>query len=111
MEGFDDCPAETVSASDGDLGITALDVDRAEVDERTTQRIDDAGDDLLLLLETRKEIAGQQKGLRIAVQSELHGHEKDKKEAEMRRYDWERFIGAWVGELAEAEVLEDLLES
>ena len=111
MEGFDDCPAETVSASDGDLGITALDVDRAEVDERTTQRIDDAGDDLLLLLETRKEIAGQQKGLRVAVQSELHGHEKDKKEAEMRRYDWERFIGAWVGELAEAEVLEDLLES
>lgn len=110
MQGVNTCPAETLSAPDDELGITALDINEAEIDERTSKRIDDASDDLSLLLESWKEIAGQQKGLRVAVQTELQGIERDREEARMRRHDWERFTHEWMTHLAEAEVLEDLLD-
>lgn len=110
MEGVDTCPANTISGPNADLGITGPDLERAEIDERTSKRIDEAGDDLLLLLENWKEVAQQQKALRTAVQSELVGIEQDREEARMRRHDWETFAEKWLEGLAENELLEDLID-
>lgn len=102
--------ADVAKVVDHAFGMTNVDVERAELTPKETKSIADA-EDLMQLLDLRKEFVLQQSGLRAACRDEMESVQSDAKKASARRHDYTEFAREWVGALAEQEVLGALLEA
>lgn len=94
---------------DVNLGLQNVDIERVEMTPRDAKGIAEA-EDLVQLLELRKEIVLQQCGLRRACKDEMECVQSDAAKARSRRHDYSQFAREWVGALADAEILGALLE-
>ena len=94
---------------DQDLGLHHIDIERAEMTQTDADALKGA-EDLTQLLDLRKELMLQQKGLRRACSDEMESVKSDAEKARDRRHDYSTFTKEWLGALAEQGMLGALLE-
>lgn len=99
-----------ITGEDAQLKLQNVDIVRAGIHKRDSQKLSEA-EDLEQLLTLRDEIVLQQSGLRAACRDEIDAAKSDYKKARMRRHDFSTFAKEWIGALAEQEVLEALIDS
>ncbi|KAK5133039.1 hypothetical protein LTR08_008244 [Meristemomyces frigidus] len=108
MEGAE-TKKEVVTGLSLELGITVADVEAANVDAGVLDKIEKE-EDLLKLIELRRETITQQAGLRAAVRDAIADSKADDEKARHRRHDYGTFVRSWLGVLADQEVLGELVE-
>ncbi|RMY75471.1 hypothetical protein D0863_02559 [Hortaea werneckii] len=108
MEGGE-TPSDIVTTSAAELGISAFDIEHAEIPGDAQKTLDEYGGDFLKLLGLRGEVIAQQRPLRLAVRDAMTAVRGDDEKARHRRHDYASFIRGWLGALAEEEVLADLV--
>jgi ubiquitin carboxyl-terminal hydrolase L5 len=101
---------DTIVASSIDFDISQADIDATELPAITSKKIKET-EDLIELIEVRKEIIAKQAPLRGGIRDALVGAHEDDEKARHRRHDYGSFVRAWLGELAEEEVLSGLLDT
>lgn len=92
-----------------ELDIAVGDVEGAEVPRGVIEELEKE-DDLLKLIDMRAGIITQQAGLRVTVRQSLEVANDDDRKARHRRHDYGSFLRAWLGALADQEVLSELVE-
>ena len=101
---------DTIVASSIDFDISQADIDATELPATTSKKIKET-EDLIELIEVRKEIIAKQAPLRGGIRDALVSVHEDEEKARHRRHDYGSFVRAWLGELAEEEVLSGLLDT
>ncbi|KAK5126230.1 hypothetical protein LTR85_010465 [Meristemomyces frigidus] len=91
------------------LDVSLADVDGVELPASTVEKAEKE-DDLLKLIDVRKDIVTQQAGLRATVRLSLEDSKGDDEKARHRRHDYGSFLRSWLGALADQEVLSELVE-
>ncbi|KAI6810191.1 hypothetical protein KC332_g14173 [Hortaea werneckii] len=102
-------PSDIVTTAAAELGISAFDIEHAEIPGDVQKTLDEYGGDFLQLLGLRAEIVAQQRPLRLAVRDAMTAVRGDDEKARHRRHDYTSFLRGWLGALAEEEVLADLV--
>jgi ubiquitin carboxyl-terminal hydrolase L5 len=91
------------------LDIIQYDIDGVDVSNGEEDMIA-SEDDLIKLLEHRQRLIAKQDRLRIAVVDAKTSERGDQEKARHRRHDYTSFVRGWIGALAEAGVLKDIVE-
>ena len=89
--------------------IVESDIDDAVIPQPLAEKVEKE-DDLLKLIEIRKEIVQDQAPLRGAVRDAFRAAEADQEQAMHRRHDYGAFVRAWLGVLAENGTLGSMVE-
>ena len=92
-----------------ELGATVADLDAVGVPDGMAEKLEKE-EDMLKLIDIRKEVVLQQVGLRAAVRDELRASEADDEKARHRRHNYAGFLKGWLGALADQQVLSGLLD-
>ncbi|KAI6856828.1 hypothetical protein KC323_g7702 [Hortaea werneckii] len=108
MEGGE-TPSDIVTTSAAELGISAFDIEHAEILGDVQETLDEYAGDFLKVLGLRGEVVAQQRPLRLAVRDAMTAVKGDDEKARHRRHDYTSFLRGWLGALAEEEVLGDLV--
>jgi ubiquitin carboxyl-terminal hydrolase L5 len=101
---------DTIVASSIDFDISQADIDATGLPAITSKKIKET-EDLIELIEVRKEIIAKQAPLRGGIRDALVSAREDDEKARHRRHDYGSFVRAWLGELAEQEALSGLLDT
>ncbi|TKA27992.1 hypothetical protein B0A50_04058 [Salinomyces thailandicus] len=107
MEGAE-TPLDAFTDSALDFGISAADVESAELPPDVCKKLE-GNEDLIKLIEVREEVFRQQRPLRAAVRDAIATSTADDEQARHRRHDYTAFLREWLGALAEQGVLDGLV--
>ena len=101
---------DTIIASSIDFDVSQADIDATELPTIASKKIKET-EDLIELIEVRKEIIAKQAPLRGGIRDALVTVREDDEKARHRRHDYGSFVRAWLAELADEEVLSGLLDT
>lgn len=101
---------DTIVASSPDFDVSQADIDATELPMGFGSKLKET-EDLLELIEMRKEVIANQAPLRGNIRDALMSSKEDYEKAKHGRHDYGSFVKAWLGELAEEEALTGLLDT
>jgi ubiquitin carboxyl-terminal hydrolase L5 len=101
---------ETIIGSSVDFDISQADIDATELPASASNKVKES-EDLMGLIELRKEVIGKQGPLRGGIRDALVSARDDDEKARHRRHDYGSLVRGWLGELAEEEILAGLLDT
>lgn len=108
-EMLDSEEGDITAGPDLTLGLSNVDIERAEMTQKDADAIAEV-EELTQLLDLRKVIVLQQCGLRRACRDEMECVQSDAAKAMSRRHDYSQFTRDWLGALADQEMLGALLD-
>ncbi|TKA78378.1 hypothetical protein B0A55_04726 [Friedmanniomyces simplex] len=100
---------DVILTESAEFGVTAKDLEALETTADKVWKTEEEND-LLKLIQLRKEGVIQQAGLRAAVRDSLQATKDDEEKARHRRHGYGTFVRSWLGALAEQGVLSPLIE-
>ncbi|KAK3683022.1 hypothetical protein LTR37_020640 [Vermiconidia calcicola] len=101
---------EVITSSSTDFDISQADIDGTGLVESTSRKIEEE-EDLLGLIEMRKQVICRQRSLRASIRDASEGAKGDEQKSKHRRHNYGGFVKSWFGALAENELLSELLEA